>query len=53
LAHLFRSKEMLAATLASIHNLYFYVNLVKEMRAAILAGTFDQLKTNFLASYHN
>ncbi len=53
LAHLFRSKEMLAATLASIHNLYFYVNLVKEMRTAILAGTFNQFKANFLAGYHN
>lgn len=51
LAHLFRSKEMLAATLASIHNLYFYINLVSQMRAAILAGTFDQFKTNFLKDY--
>lgn len=53
LAHLFRSKEMLAATLASIHNLYFLVNLVKQMRAAILAGNFSQFKTNFLANYQN
>ena len=26
----FRAKEMLGATLASIHNLYFIVNLVKR-----------------------
>ena len=53
LAHLFRSKEMLAGTLASIHNLYFYINLVNQMRAAILAGTFEQFKTSFLAGYQN
>lgn len=53
LAHLFRSKEMFAATLASIHNLYFFVNLVKQMRVAILAGNFHQFKIDFLAGYRN
>ena len=38
LSHLFRAKEMLAATLASIHNLYFIVNLVKTARQKILEG---------------
>lgn len=38
LAHLFRAKEMLAATLASIHNLYFIINLVKTERQKILEG---------------
>src|SRR3989344_4738148 len=38
LAHLFRSKEILASTLASIHNLYFIVNLVKKIRQSILDG---------------
>jgi len=36
LAHLFRAKEMLSATLVSIHNLYFVVNLVKMARQAIV-----------------
>ncbi len=36
LAHLFRAKEMFGATLASIHNLHFSVNLVKRLRQAIL-----------------
>jgi queuine tRNA-ribosyltransferase len=40
LAHLFRAKEMLAATLASIHNLYYLVNLVKEIRRGILNDQF-------------
>jgi queuine tRNA-ribosyltransferase len=43
LAHLFRAKEMLAATLASIHNLYFSVNLVKQLRQAILDGRLSDL----------
>lgn len=38
LAHLFRAKEMLGATLASIHNLYYLVNLVKTARKSILDG---------------
>ncbi|MBI5077925.1 MAG: tRNA guanosine(34) transglycosylase Tgt [Candidatus Yonathbacteria bacterium] len=51
-AHLFRSNEMLAGTLGSIHNLRFIIALVEKMRAAILDGTFDTLKINFLGRYH-
>lgn len=36
LAHLFRSKEMLGAHLASLHNLYVIVNFTKKLRASIL-----------------
>lgn len=38
LAHLFRAKEMLAATLASIHNLYYLINLTKRIRRDVLEG---------------
>ncbi|MDP2593049.1 MAG: tRNA guanosine(34) transglycosylase Tgt [bacterium] len=51
IAHLFRAKEMLAATLASIHNLYFIVNLVKEMRLSILEEGFQTFKEDFLLKY--
>ncbi|TSD03342.1 MAG: tRNA-guanine transglycosylase [Parcubacteria group bacterium Athens0714_16] len=51
LSHLFRSKEMLGATLASIHNLYFIVNLVKKMRQSILDDTFFEFKRDFLGKY--
>ncbi len=44
LAHLFRAKEMLAATLTSIHNLYFLVHLVKEARQAILEAKWGEFK---------
>lgn len=36
IAHLFRADEMLAAVLASIHNIHFIVNLVKAEREKIL-----------------
>jgi queuine tRNA-ribosyltransferase len=51
LSHLFRAKEMLAATLASIHNEYFINHLVMNMRTSIVDGTFLSYKENFLAKY--
>lgn len=51
ICHLMRSKEMLGGTLGSIHNLYFIVNLVKQMREAILDNTFQEFKTDFLSKY--
>jgi queuine tRNA-ribosyltransferase len=50
-AHLFRAKEMLGATLASIHNLYFINKLVADMRKAILTNTFGEFKEKFLNNY--
>ena len=44
LRHLFISKELLAMQIASIHNLAFYLELVKEARRQILAGTFSGWK---------
>lgn len=52
LSHLFRSHEMLAGTLASIHNLHFIISLVEKMRTAIFDGTFEHLKTEFIARYY-
>jgi queuine tRNA-ribosyltransferase len=48
LAHLFRAKEMLAATLTTIHNLHFIVNLVKEARVAIIEGKWEEFKRKIL-----
>ncbi len=50
-AHLFRAKEMLAGTLATIHNLYFIVNLVKTMREKIIEGSFSEYKNEWLKRY--
>ncbi len=40
LRHLMKSKEFLGYTIASVHNLAFYLWLVKEARQHILAGDF-------------
>lgn len=50
-AHLFRGKEMLAGTLASIHNLYFIIHLVSGARQAILEERFFEYKEDFLNKY--
>jgi queuine tRNA-ribosyltransferase len=51
LCHLFRSKEMLAGTLATIHNERFIVRLVDRMREAIIDGTFQDFKKEFMGRY--
>lgn len=50
-SHLFRAKEMLGSTLATVHNIYFTVQLVKKIRESILSGTFYDFKKNFLSLY--
>ena len=47
LSHLFRGKEILANTLASIHNLYFIVNLVKKSGSQFWMIIFRNLKKVF------
>lgn len=44
LRHLFKAKEMLAMRLAVIHNLYFYNNLMAEIRRALDEDCFDRYK---------
>jgi queuine tRNA-ribosyltransferase len=51
-AHLFRSKEMLAGTLASIHNLHFIIHMVDDMRRFLDSGDFMAYKKDFLARYY-
>ncbi len=51
IAHLFHGKEMLGGTLASTHNLYFIVNLVKNIRQSILEDRFFEFKAEFLKEY--
>jgi queuine tRNA-ribosyltransferase len=42
---------MLAATLGSVHNLYFLASLVERLRQAILDGNFASVRDAFLARY--
>jgi queuine tRNA-ribosyltransferase len=48
LRHLFKSKELLGLTLASIHNLAFYLHLVQEARKQIIANQFDAWKNEMI-----
>jgi len=47
LRHLFICRELLAYRLATIHNVYYYVDLVKKMRQAICDNTFATFKKTF------
>jgi queuine tRNA-ribosyltransferase len=51
LSHLFRAKEMLGGTLASIHNVYFINKLVADMRQSIIDNNFFEFKEKFLKNY--
>ncbi|MBU0639418.1 MAG: tRNA guanosine(34) transglycosylase Tgt [Planctomycetes bacterium] len=50
LRHLFMSGEVLGATLVSLHNITFYQSLMRQMRAALEAGTFATWRETFSAS---
>lgn len=49
LAHLYRSKEIQAYILGSIHNVHFIVRLVDRIRASIYDGTYAALKADWLS----
>ncbi len=53
LHHLFKSDEMLAATLASIHNLKFLTTLCEDARKHIINGTFQSFKIEFVRKYYS
>ena len=52
LHHLFKAKEILASTLCTIHNERFVIRLVDDIRAAIPAGRFDELREHVLGRYY-
>ena len=47
--HLFRAREISYFRLATIHNLYYYLNLMREVREAIEADRFAEFKREFYA----
>jgi queuine tRNA-ribosyltransferase len=51
LHHLFNCNELLAYRLATIHNLSFISNLMRDIREAILNDTFRFFRDNFLKNY--
>jgi len=52
LRHLFMARELLAYRLNTLHNLYYYLNLMAEMRSAIDRGDFLPWRRNFYAARH-
>ena len=49
--HLAKRGEMLAATLASLHNVRFYQRLMEDIRAALAADEYDHFAADFLHGY--
>ena len=47
LRHLFAASEILAARLGTIHNLYYYINLMQDIRKAIEEDRLQEFKTEF------
>jgi len=47
LRHLYMAGEMTAATLNTIHNLFFYLDTMRRIREAIMFGTFERLRQEF------
>nr|WP_228460802.1 tRNA guanosine(34) transglycosylase Tgt [Gordonia crocea] len=52
LHHLFKAKEGLGATLATLHNLSFVVEMVDGARRAIDDGTYPEYRDDFLGRYY-
>lgn len=53
LHHLFKAGELLANTLATIHNERFIIRLVDDIRASIADGSFMLFKQRFLSDYYS
>ena len=48
-----KTKEILSSTLNSIHNLYFYLNLMKNLRASIEKGKLHQFVNDFRQTWNS
>lgn len=51
LRHLLKAEEILGLRLLSIHNLHFYLNLMKRARSAIEDGSFAEFRKRFVSGY--
>jgi queuine tRNA-ribosyltransferase len=52
LRHLFISGEILSLRLNTLHNVAFYLNMMKGIRGAIESDRFEDFKTEFLSNYN-
>jgi len=51
LRHLVKAEEILGLRLITLHNLHFYLGLMRRVRAALEAGTFGDFRRSFVAGY--
>ncbi|MGY8642720.1 MAG: tRNA guanosine(34) transglycosylase Tgt [Verrucomicrobiales bacterium] len=49
--HLIKNEEILGLRLLSLHNVFFYLNLMKQVRRAIDSGSFSAFKNDFIHRY--
>lgn len=49
--HLIKNDEILGLRLLTLHNVYFYLHLMKQARRAIDAGTFAEFKAGYISRY--
>ena len=49
--HLYKSEELLAFRLVTIHNLYFLLQFMRDMREAIVQGNFSEFREHFMENY--
>ncbi|WP_075079774.1 tRNA guanosine(34) transglycosylase Tgt [Terrimicrobium sacchariphilum] len=49
--HLIKAEEILGLRLVSLHNLHFYLNLMRTARRAIIEGNFAEFRRAFVAGY--
>ena len=49
--HLIKAEEILGLRLISLHNLHFYLDLMRRARSAIASGGFEGLRKEFVANY--
>jgi len=51
LRHLYLAREILSSRLNTIHNIHFYVDLIRRIRAAVEAGEYARFRGRFLAAW--
>lgn len=49
--HLIKAEEILGLRLITLHNLHFYLDLMRQTRAKIDNGTFDEFRSEFVSNY--
>ena len=49
--HLIKAEEILGLRLITLHNLHFYLDLIRQARDRIEEGTFDEFRRHFVSQY--